>query len=82
MAILGQAGIEGDRLCVVGPYTGREAFADATGVDWPEVERTNIPMTDLIDLVAVIDGDDVVAWAEVERGIAPKTIGLDDGCIN
>ena len=81
MRILSEAGIDGDRLCVVGPYTGREAFIDVTGVDWPEVEHTSIPMSDLIDLVAVIDNDEVVAWAEIERGVAPQVVGVVDGCI-
>ena len=80
VAILDRVGIEGDKLCVVGPYTGREAFREVTAVDWPEIEHTSIPMSDLIDLVAVIRDDRVVAWAEVVRGTAPRSVGAENGC--
>jgi hypothetical protein len=82
IAILDRAGIEGDRLCVVGPYADRVEFEDVTGAEWPEIAEPSTRMSDLIDVVAVVDDGEVVAWAELDRGVAPLAVGAENGCVS
>ena len=81
LGILERSGIDGDRVCVLGPYSGPEAFFVVTGVEWPDIEATGITDQDTIELVAVIDGDEVVAWATPERPHGSEAVGAADDCV-
>ncbi len=79
-AVLSTAGITADRLCILGPYTGKDHFEDVTGVRWPQVEDEDIAMLDSIELVVAISEDEVVAWAEVVRPKGSDLLGGSDQC--
>jgi len=55
---------------IFSPYTPIEEISAATGSRWPLLASSRIETDDGITLLVFMDGDRLVRWVEIDRGIA------------
>lgn len=55
-----------DRVCVIGPYQGRDAASATVGFEWPR-SRTGLELLDNIALLVFVDGERIAGEVDVQR---------------
>jgi len=58
---------EWQRVCVLGPYSNNETASQTLGFAWNVESRSSIRSSDGISVLAFVEGNEVVAYAEHER---------------
>jgi hypothetical protein len=63
-------GFDWSEVHIFPPYTTIEQIETETGSPWPPFASRSIETDDSITLLVFMDGDDLLRWVEIDRGIA------------
>ena len=85
MALVGPSAWE--RVCVLGPYTNNERTEKILGFKWDSEAKTSIGGNDGINVLAFVQGSQVIAYTEHPRSkgdfskIEPKCLTRDQAIV-